>query len=73
MAEHTVTEANEDMAGTVVESDSGATYCKPQSPSKSVFTLPSNLKSRIERALVDLGVVRGIYVEAIVQNQSPDQ
>lgn len=57
MAVHTVTSAKEDMDGTVVKSDSKATYYKPQPPSKSVVKTLSYKKSKIKGALSDLSVV----------------
>lgn len=42
MAAHTSTKANEDMAGTIVESDSDGNDFGPQSLSKPVVTLLSD-------------------------------
>lgn len=68
MAAHTVTRANEDMDGTVVESDSDADDYKPQLQSKSVHNPPSDMKSDVECSLADLDVVTNTDDEEIVYN-----
>lgn len=67
-AAQTVSKANEDMSDTVSESDPDATGYKAQPLWKSVVKLPSDMTSKIERPLADLGVVTKTDVEVIVEN-----
>lgn len=68
-AVHKVTMANEEMAGTLVESDSDCTDYKPQTPSKSVVKPLSDMRSKIERALADLNVVTRTVIKEIVEER----
>lgn len=63
-----LSKASEDIAGTLVESDSDTTNCKLQLPLKQVFKPPSNMGSEIKRALADFGLVTKPDVDAIVRN-----
>lgn len=65
---HTATKINEDMAGTVAEGNYHATDYKLQPPSNSAVKLLSATLSKIELALVNIGVVTKTDVEAIIEN-----
>lgn len=68
MAAHTVTKTNEDMACTLVKSDSDSTDYNPQPPSKSIVKPSYDMRSEIESALADFIVVTKTDVEPIVKN-----
>lgn len=67
IAAHTVTKGNGDTADTVVKCDSEVTDYKLQPRWKSVFELPYDVRSKIERALAYLGVVTRNDVEGILE------
>lgn len=67
MAVRTVSKANKEMAGMVVENDPDATDYKPLS--NAVDKPPFDRKSEIERALVDLDVVTKTDIQAIFENR----
>lgn len=52
MPAHAVTKAYEDLAGTVVESDSDINDYKPQLLSKSVVQPPFDMRSEIVHSLI---------------------
>lgn len=68
MAVPTFKKANEELANTIVESDSNIFEYKPQQPCKYVFKPPLDVKIDIERASAHIGVVTRTYVEAIGEN-----
>lgn len=68
IALHTVTNANEDMADTVIESDFNATACKQQHLLKSILKSPSEITSELSCTWAYLDVVAKTGVEAIVEN-----
>lgn len=69
MAVHTVTTGDGDMAGTVIKSDSDTTNYKLQPTSKSIITLASDTRSKIERAFADVSVLTKTDVERMVENR----
>lgn len=56
-AVHIVTQANKDMTGTAIESDSDLTIYKLQQQLKYVVKPLYGMRGKIERALADLDVV----------------
>lgn len=69
MAANKVTKANEDGGHTVVERVSEAAGFKPKQPSRSVVKPLSGMRSEMELALADIGVVRETDVAAIVEHR----
>lgn len=69
MAAHSITRAIENMACTVVQSDSDATGDRPQPPSNSVIKPPLDMRRELKRALAHLSIMTKTDVEAIVQNR----
>lgn len=67
MAGHTVTEANDDLAGAVFVSDYNATDYKPHPLLKSVVKWPFEMKRELKHALAELSVVTISYVAEIVE------
>lgn len=63
----TFTKAEEDATGMVVEGDSDATDYKLQPPSKSVCKPLSDMRSKMESALADIGVQAKNELGAIVE------
>lgn len=68
MAANTVTKAKEVVTGTIMESDLDATDSKLHPQPKSVFKPPCDMRSEIERALNNFGVVKKTNAELIVEN-----
>lgn len=68
MAAHMVIKASEYASATVVESDSGATVYKSNSPFKSIARVVSSPRSQIERPLADFGGVTKTDVRTLVEN-----
>lgn len=68
MAVHTVTTANRDMTGIFVEIDSASTNFKLQPPLNSVVKPPSDMTSKIERALPDIEILTKTKVDQTVEN-----
>lgn len=69
MSAYTVTRANEDMYGTVVENDSKATEHRQQLTQKTLDKLLSDMKNEIEPILAGIGVVKKTHVEAVVEDR----
>lgn len=67
-AVHTVTKSSGDVAGTVGENQSDASYYKLLLPLKAVDKLQSDIRSEIVRALTHLGVMTRTEAEAMVEN-----
>lgn len=66
---HTVRKTNEYMAGTIAETDSNPTAYRLQPPLKPIAGPPSDMRSKIGRALGHLNVVTRTTVEALVENR----
>lgn len=69
MSVHTITMDSKYMAGNVVESDYDAPSYKPKPSLKTLDKLLCGMRSEIELALADLGVVTKADVEIIVANR----
>lgn len=67
-AVHTIMNANKNMAGNVVNSDSNTADYKPRPASNSVVRPTSDKTSEIKRALADLCVVTRTDNELNVEN-----
>lgn len=72
MAAHTVTKSSEDMDGTVIKSDSDPAGYELLTPSKPIVKPQCNMRSEIEQAMANLGVLTKPDVKAIVP-KSPNQ
>lgn len=55
---HRVTKCNEDVDGTVIESDADTTDYKAQPASNPVVKSPPNMRREMERAMADIDVVK---------------
>lgn len=69
MAEHIVTKAKENIAGTLVESDSISTNHKPHPPLRCIVKLPLDTRREIESVSAVLGVVIKSDVRAIIESR----